>query len=249
MERVTGIVAPPGGGVSAFAAASRLVALAKARESIDRRRNPMGPLVHLLVNMFLCAFSQQYLADDPHGVFLPLFIAVQCSLSLLITLSFVGRTGGEIVRKTRLFPGSASAGYYFLLAGSLRRPEFLLFSAVGCGFPAFVAGGGAAASAGIVAASALPLLTTQVVCCGAAARLIGSDRPVTGLVVLTVAAGAAVVASVFVFRTGALASAIPLAGWAASSITAFAAGRTSDGLAGILILAIAAGAALALFRK
>jgi hypothetical protein len=243
----------PGGPVGTvtgtFAAASRLVALAKSRESVDRRRNPFTPFVHLLVNMFLCAFSQRYLADDPDGVFLPLFIAAQCLLSLLITLSFVGRTGAEIVRKTRLLPGSAAARQYFLLAASLRRPEFLLFSAVGCLFPAFVFGTGAVAAAGIVAAALLPLVTTQVVCCAIAARLVGSDRPVTGLVVLTVAAAAAVVASVFVFRTNALAAAIPLAGWAASAITSFAAGRPDDALTDLLLLAIAAGAAVAVFRK
>jgi hypothetical protein len=235
--------------IGTFAGTSRLLALAKSRESVDRRRNPFPPLVHLLVNMFLCAFSQRYLADDPDVVFLPLFIAAQCLLSLLITLSFVGRTGAEIVRKTRLLPGSAAAGYYFLLAGSLRRPEFLLCAAVGCLFPAFVFGTGAVAGAGIVAAAILPMVTIQVVCCGVAARLIASDRPVTGLVVLTVVVAAAVVASVFVFRTNVLASAIPLAGWAASSIKAFASGRATDALTDLLLLALAAGAAVAIFRK
>jgi hypothetical protein len=235
--------------VSAFAAASRLLALAKSRESAGRRRNPFPPFVHLILNMFLCAFSEKYLTDDAGGVFLPLFISVQWLLALLITLSFVGGTGAEIVRKTRLLPGAAAAGPYFLAAGSLRRPELLLFSTVGCVFPVFVYGGGAVAAAGIVVASVLPLVTTQLVCCAVAARLVGSDRPVTGLVVLTVGAVAAGVASVFIFRSNALASAIPLAGWAASSITAFAAGRTGDGLGGLLLLTLAAGAAAAILRK
>jgi hypothetical protein len=155
-------LSPPGGGVTAFAAASRLLALAKSRESVERRRNPFPPFVHLIVNMFLCAFSEKYLADDPGGVYLPLFISVQCLLALLITLSFVGGTGAEIVRKTRLLPGAAAARYYFLAAGSLRRPELVLFSAVGCLFPAFVHGGGAAAAALIVAASVIPLVSMQV---------------------------------------------------------------------------------------
>jgi hypothetical protein len=246
---VSGAVTSRGGSPSAFSAALRLLTLAKTRESAGRKRNPFPPFVHLLVNIALCVFFQPYLADDGEGVFLPLFISIQCLFALLISLSFVGRTGAEIVRKTRIFPGSSSAGYYFLLAGSLRRPEFLLFTGMGILFPALVYGGGALAATGIIAASALPLVTTQVVCCAVASRMIGSDRPLTGLVLATLAASAVVVASVFVFRTNALASSFPLAGWSASSIAAFAAGRISDGLGGLLLPALAAGAALAIFRK
>lgn len=233
----------------AFAASARLVALAKMRESIERRRNPFPPLVHLLANMFLCAFAHRYLADDPGGVYLPLFLAGQCIVPVMITMAFVSGTGAEIVRKTRVLPGSARTGYYFLLAGSLRRPEFLLFSGVGCLFPAFVYGGGAAGAAGIVVASALPILTVQIACCAVAARLIASDRSLTGLVLLPVVVTVAAAVSVFVFRSGALASSIPLAGWASTSIAAFAGGRTSDGLAGLLPLAIAIVAIVFIFRK
>ena len=239
----------PAGRRAPFEAASRLVALARNRESAARRRNPFPPFLHLIGNMFLCAAAHRLLADDRDGVFLPLFIAVQCLLGILITLSFIGRTGAEIVRKTRLYPGSASAGYYFLVAASLRRPELLLFAAVGCVFPAFVYGGGATAAAGIVAASALPFLTAQILCCAAAAKMTGSDRPLTGIVLLTVLAAASALASVFIFRTGALASAIPLAGWAATAVTSFVSGRSADGLARLSYLAIVLVSVVAVFRK
>jgi hypothetical protein len=238
-----------GGLTGTFAASARLLALAKMRESIDRRRNPFPPLVHLLANMVLCAIAHRYLADDPGGVYLPLFVAVQCLLPLLVTFGFVSGTGTEIVRKTRVLPGSGKAGYYFLVAGSLRRPEFLLVAGVGCLFPAFVYGGGAAGAAGIVAASALPILTVQIACCALAARMIAAGRPLTGIALLPVAVTLAAGASVFVFRSASLASSIPLAGWAATSIAAFADGRTADGLAGLLPLALAGAAAGFIFRK
>jgi len=232
-----------------FAASSRLLALAKARESLERRRNPLSPLIHLLANMFLCAFSNRYLADDPGGAYLPLFIAVQCLLPVAITLSFVAGTGAEIVRKTRVLPGSLRAGRYFLLAASLRRREFLLFAVVGCLFPALVYGGSATQVVGVVTASALAVLTMQAVCCAAAARLIASERPLAGLALATAVVTVAASASVFVFSTSALASSVPLAGWAASSIAAFAAGRVSEGYAGLVPLALSAAAVLYFFRK
>ena len=234
---------------ASLGAASRLLQLAKIRESLSRKRNPFPPIVHLLVNIFLCTFAQRYLVDDASGIYLPLFIVVQCSLGLLITLSFVGRTGAEILKKTRLFPGSSSAGYYFLLAGSLRRPEFYLFTAVGCAFPAIVYSTGFFSSVGIVAISILTALTAQILCCAAALRLIRASRPVTGLFLFTIIAAVIVIASVFVFRTDALASSLPMVGWAASGITAFATGQAGPGWKYILYLALTAAAILALFRK
>jgi hypothetical protein len=226
-----------------------MLAVAKGRESLGRKVNPFPPLVHLLVNIFLCAFSERYLTDDSGGVYLPLFLVVQWSLGLLVTLSFVGRTGAEIVRKTRLFPGSAGAGYYFLLAGNLRRPEFYLFTAAGCLFPALIFAHGLLPLAGIVALSFIPVLVLQLLCAAAVVRMARASRPVAGIALFTVAAVSVVVASVFVFRTAALASAVPMAGWAASGIRAFADGRAADGWTYCLYLALVAVAAGALFRK
>lgn len=227
----------------------RLLAIARSREAADRRRNPFPPLVIVLANVFVCAFSQAYLADDPGGVYLPLFIVVQCLLAVLVTLSFAGRTGAEIIRKTRLLPGARSAGFGFLLLGSLRRPELLGFCAVGCAFPAMVHANDLAAGAGIVLAAALPVATAQALCCGFSAVLIRSDRPVTGLVLLAVVASAAATASVFVFGTGALASSVPLAGWSAEAIRSFASGDRIAGVTDLVLLALAAAVSLAVFRR
>lgn len=236
-------------GRSAFRTAGALLELARMKESLGRKRNPFPPLVHLLVNIFFCAFAQRFLADDPEGVYLPLFLAVQCLLGVLITLAFIGRSGAEITEKTRLFPGSSSAAYYFLLAGSARRPEFYLFTAVGCVFPAVVLAPGFLPSAAIFVLSTLCVLTAQVLCCAASVRLIRSARPVTGLVLTAVIGIAAVIASVFVFRAGALASSLPVAGWAASGMASFASGETGRGLQYLSFVAAAAAVVIAVFRK
>ncbi|HLB01374.1 MAG TPA: hypothetical protein VJO14_08310 [Bacteroidota bacterium] len=234
---------------STLRAAGRMLTIAKARESLGRKRNPFPPLAHLLVNIFLCAFAERYLADDPGGIYLPLFLVVQWSLGLLITMSFVGGAGADIVRKTRLFPGSAAAGYCFLLAGNLRRPEFYLFTAAGCVFPAAVYAHGFLHSAGIIALSVIPVLTLQMLCCAAAVRMVRAARPVAGLVLFTFIAPVAVVTLVFVFRTAALASVIPMAGWAASGIRAFAVGHPGEGWKYLLYLTLIWGAVVAIFRK
>ncbi len=229
--------------------AARMLRLAKAGESLGRRRNPFPPLLHLLANMFLCSFAQRYLADDAGGVYLPLFLVAQYALALLITMSFVGRTGAVIINKTRLYPGSSAAGYYFLLAGSLRRPEFCLFAGVGCVYPAIAFSPGLIPSTGIVASTILPLIASQALCCAAAAGLIRSSRPLTGLVLVSLVATAAVLVSVFLFRTNALASNIPMVGWAAAGIRAFSTGEMLTGWKYLAYLTLVTGAILALFRK
>ncbi|HLF13914.1 MAG TPA: hypothetical protein VI932_03370 [Bacteroidota bacterium] len=234
---------------ASFRAAGRLLRLAKAGESLGRKRNPFPPLGHLLANIFLCSFAQRYLADDPGGIYLSLFLAVQCSLGVLITMSFVGRAGAEILRKTRLYPAASSGGYYFLLAGSLRRPELFLFAAVGSVFPAIVHSPGLLPSAGIVAISLFPLLTSQILCCAVSARMIRASRPLTGVILITIFAGVVVLASAFVFRTEALASSLPMIGWTASGITAFSTGQAVTGWKYLAFLALATAAVLAFFRK
>ena len=249
MEGLTTAGASGAGPGAAFRTAGRFLEAAGIRESPGRRRNPFSPLVHLLINIFFCAAAERYLADDPDGVYLPLFITVQCLLGVLITLGFIARYGGEIVKKTRHFPGSAAAAYYFLAAGSLRRPEFYLFTLVGCVFPAVVYAPGKVQAAAIVAISALCVLTAQVLCWAASVRLIRSSLPLTGLAVIATGALAAVVASVFVFRADALAASLPMAGWAASGIAAFASGDTAGGVRYLLYLTAIAAAVVAVFRK
>ncbi len=230
-------------------AAGRLLKVARARESLGRKRNPFLPFVHLLANIFLCAFAGRYLENDAGGIYLPLFIVIQITLGLLITLSFVGRGGAEILRKTRLFPGSSSAGYYFLLAGSLRRPELYLFSAVGCLFPATVYGHGIGASIGIVACSAMPAMAAQILLCAAATRLITASRPITGLVLIAIIAVVTVVVSVLVFRTEGLASSLPMVAWAASGIIGFGTGDAEMGWSNLAYLVLATAGILAFFGR
>lgn len=230
-------------------AAGRLLEVAKARESLGRKHNPFPPFVHLLANIFLCSFAERYLAADAGGIYLPLFIVIQITLGLLITLSFVGRSGAEILGKTRLYPGSSSAGYYFLLVGSLRRPELYLFSAVGCLFPATVYGHGLGASIGIVVCSAMPALAAQILLCAAATRLIRTSRPITGLALISITAVVTVVGSALVFRMETLASSIPMVAWAASGITAFGTGNAIMGWTNLAYLMLASAAILAFFRK
>jgi len=228
-------------------AAGRMLSLAKAKENLILRGNPFPPLGYLLVNIFLCAFAERYILDDAGGVYLPLFLVVQWMAGLIITLSFTGGTGAEILRNTAHFPGSAQAGYYFLLAGSLRRPEFYLFASAGCVFTGTVLGGSLPASAGIAALSAVPAIVLQVIASAAAAKMIRAARPVDGLVILTAAAAVATVASVVVFGASALASSFPMAGWTAMGIRAFSEGHAAGGLTVLLALAFLAAVAHASF--
>jgi len=234
---------------SSTRAAGRLLSVARGRESIERNRNPFPPLAYLLLNSLLCAFAQQYITDDPGGVYLPLFLVVEWSAGIIITLSFAGGTGAVILRNSRLFHGSATAGYYFLLAGTMRRPEWYLFTAIGCLFPAALFARGIFSFAGIALLSAVPVLVLQVFCCAATVRALRATRPLTGFVLLTVVATAAVVASVFVFRSAALATAVPMAGWTASGIVAFSEGDAATGARSCLYLAVTLAAVVGIFRK
>lgn len=223
--------------------------------TVERQRNTgyritrLYPAAAAILNLFFCAYFEQYLKDDVSGYYLSLFLFLEALLYAVVSTTNFFTVSQEILSKSRIFPVTPSARLLFVLASNFRRPValalvgsnvFFIIVLLRHSFPHT-----------LVAALLFVAMIVAVEVLLTTATLILQRRsvPTTGAVALLTFLLLACLIGVVVFHVESLLRGIPLVGWTTNGILAARAGTTLTSLPNLSWLVLLALAGLALGRR
>ncbi len=216
--------------------------LAAGRSQRDKRSSTslLFPASIALINLFLCAYSENPIKEDPSGRALSLFLFAQGLPILVFTLAHLSTTGAEILRKSLVMPVASFDRLAFAILSSARLPviQALVLSNV---FFLLVLYHHSIATVllvpllgGVMAANIIVLASIAVV------AAIRRSRPPSIVAAWCVVGLLGVVAATLLLPLPAAPTLLPPMSWTASGITASVAGETWQaimyGAAGIALL-------------
>ncbi len=208
----------------------------------------MHPPLLAVLNMIFCGYMDQYIRKDRGGSFLALFLFIEVSLVVLAELSFLVR-GGDIIRKTTIFPTTPLSRILFTVWGSIRRPASIalwstaLFFMIVLRFPSWPL------STAAVAATFLLIADAELIIGILSLWITRSSLPMTSLgVVVILGITAALILSV-VFGQAALLSSVPILSFSVNAMAGAETGDLSRCFLSCGLLVATGMAAIALGRK
>lgn len=206
--------------------ARHLLAASRTRRAKQSSTSLLFPASLALINLFLCAYSENPIKEDPSGHSLSLFLLAQGLGILMLTLAHLSTTGVEILRKSLVMPVPGSARLAFAIASSARVPaiQAVVLSNV---FFLLVLYHSSVATVllvpllgGVMAADIIVLASIAVV---AAIRI---SRPPTIVAAWCVVGLLGVIAATLLLPLPAAPTLLPPMSWTARGITASVAGET-----------------------
>jgi hypothetical protein len=195
-------------------------------------------IVLLFLNLFLDAYLEEYLRNDPGGMYLSVFLFLKSGAIVLLFLPAYFTTTDKILSRTGHYPLSCSERLSFIAISGFRRPEILglvvtdtLFFVVTYGkdVPAIIA---VALSIAVLVAALQALLTAALL------ALRRTSQPITVLAGLCGVGFFMVGFASLIFRTELISTLIPMIAWARTGILAAAAGDFLYALANVGFLAL-----------
>src|SRR5258707_8598374 len=165
---------------------NRLLAIEQRKGTSGEGRIRTFPAVLALLNLFFCAYTDEYLRGDVTGQYLSLFLIVESGMLVLIAIGTFMRSSLEILLKTSVFPITPWGILLFVLLSFVRKPASvalwlttLLFLVV-LYFRSILVTSAAITLYGLLVLNVL--LLTTVVC----VKLARSSQPVAGIAVLSI---------------------------------------------------------------
>jgi hypothetical protein len=195
-------------------------------------------IVLLILNLFLDAYLEEYLRNDPGGVYLTVFLYLKSGAIVLLFLPAYFTTTDKILFRTGHYPLSCYERLSFITISGFRRPEILGLVVTDTLF--FVVTYCKDVSAVIAVALSLAVLAAALQALLTAALLVlrRTSQPITVLAGLCGVGFFIVGFSALIFRAELISTVIPLIAWARTGILAAAAGDSLYALANVGFLAI-----------
>lgn len=223
--------------------------------AVERERNTgyrttrLYPAAAAILNLFFCAYFEQYLKDDVSGYYLSLFLFLEALLYAFVSTTSFFTVSQEILSKSRIYPVTPSARLLFVLASNFRRPVVL--SLVGSNIFFIVILLRYTFPHTLLAALLfiLMIVAIEVVLTTTVLILLRRSVPTTGAVALLTFLLLIFLIGAVVFHVESLLRGIPLVGWATSGILAARAGITSVSLLNVCWLTLLALAGLVVGRR
>ncbi len=215
-----------GGEPDAWRHARSLLAVSRSNHSPSL----LLPAAVALTNLFFCAFFENPIKDDPDGRTLSLFLFIQGSAILILTLAHLASTGAELLRKSLVMPVTPAARLAFAALSSARQPVLLAMVLSDVFFLLVLYHQSIAAFLLIPLLAALMAADIIALTALASVAAIRRSRPPTILAAYCILGILGIVLLALVFRMPASFGVFPPMSWTARGITAIAAGETGMAL-------------------
>ncbi len=234
---------------SSWQIASQLLSIEKKRASYDSTGIRLYPAFVGILNLFFCAYMEQYLKNDPQGHYLSLFLLIEYSIVALISVGTFMRSMNELIFKSSVFPSTPLSYLMFVIVGFFRKPVvaaliggtilFLIVPFASAPFSALLC----------MVFAVVAFLDIELIVAVLCLRLTRSAQPVAGIAILCVYALIGVVFAAIIFHVNALLDAAPIVSWTVQGIIAIRNGALASAGAPALALLLTLAAALFLGKK
>jgi hypothetical protein len=218
-----------------YSAASihRLLTIDRIRGRHKTGLQRLLPLAVAVLNLFFASYFERFIANDPETYYLSLFLFLQATVYVFLSLAhFIGSTH-EVLRKTRVFPLKGFTRFTYAAVSSVIQPVAIGL-VLTTSFALVILC--RASTLSMIAAPILYLLLIANIesTLSALTRLLADrNRQVTDIAALLAVAALAVLIGSVVFRADLLITHLPLLSWVTAGIRSAGEGEYGS-LAGTL---------------
>lgn len=210
--------------------ARQLLEVDRSRQQRERSFARILPPAAAVGNLLLCASFESLLREDPAGHSLALFLLVECSILVILNVSYFGGRTSPVLRQTRIFPITPAERYSSTIAVEIRRRIVLAFIISTAAFLALffrssIVTAGCSVVIFLLLSAAVEFVTSTI-----ALLLLRTPHPSASALALGGAAAFLLSTGLMVFDITDLLAAIPLVNWGSAGVLAGSRGDLSGAL-------------------